>query len=448
MLVAAAALLLGLASPLAAPAHVPVPAVIGASGAQYELALCYPELVALNRGSSVTTFDTALASRLGPRALLGSMQALSSVQLAEFVSENPTVLRDLIAHPPKPTTVDSWWTALTPGARASLEVGAPALIGNLEGVPFAERDLANRAALAGSITQLQASVSTAGRGEAENARRQIAVLNKVEAALGSSKSKPVRSLLTFDTTSGVRAAIALGDLQTADYVSILVPGMYMNVNDTIGPWTDTAAYMYDDQTSFENVFGEHKSVATVAWIGYQTPDITNVFGLDLAEEGANYLANAVNGIKSLRPDNEPYVSIIAHSYGATAALMALERNTMSVDALGMVGSPGSASKSVSDLAVTAGRVWVGEADWDPVVHSAFFGSDPGSAAYGAKKMSVAGTTDPITGESLRASVGHNDYLEPGTESLRNMALIGIDKGQFVTDGSATDQKKTLALAGK
>ena len=81
------------------------------------------------------------------------------------------------------------------------------------------------------------------------------------------------------------------------------------------------------------------------------------------------------------------------------------------------------------------KVWVGEAAWDPVVHTAFFGVDPGSDEFGARTMSVAGGVDPETGEILTASVGHDWYLEPGTESLRNLSLIGIDRGDLVTDGT-------------
>ena len=41
-------------------------------------------------------------------------------------------------------------------------------------------------------------------------------------------------------------------------------------------------------------------------------------------------------------------------------------------------------------------MYVGEAAWDPVVNTAFYGSDPGAASYGAHPMSVDGGIDPIT----------------------------------------------------
>jgi len=103
-----------------------------------------------------------------------------------------------------------------------------------------------------------------------------------------------------------------------------------------------------------------------------------------------------------------------------------------VDALVVVGSPGSAIQSAAKLKVTDENVFVGKADWDPAVNSAFFGSDPGAASYGARVLGVHGGTDSVTGDSLAASVGHNDYFKPGSESLHNMALIGTDNAELVT----------------
>jgi pimeloyl-ACP methyl ester carboxylesterase len=241
----------------------------------------------------------------------------------------------------------------------------------------------------------------------------------------------------LDTAMPGRAAVALGDLETADYVSVLVPGALLSVREHMAEWTKVTADLYDEQLEWRKHLEEDPfTVATVSWIGYQTPDVTNVAGLDLAEEGASFLSSTVNGLRTVRQvDDHPYVSVFAHSYGATAVMLALERGDMSVDALAMMGSPGGVAETAEDLGVPEGRIWVGEAAWDPVVHTAFFGVDPGSDEFGARTMSVAGGVDPQTGEILTASVGHDWYLEPGTESLRNLSLIGIDRGDLVTDGT-------------
>jgi hypothetical protein len=101
---------------------------------------------------------------------------------------------------------------------------------------------------------------------------------------------------------------------------------------------------------------------------------------------------------------------------------------------------------VSELHVRNGNVYVGEAAWDPIPNSSYFGSDPGAVAYGAKPLGVNGTTDMITHALLLASTGHNEYFSPGTESMRNFALIGINKGEYVTYETGTPLTKGLASA--
>ncbi len=151
-------------------------------------------------------------------------------------------------------------------------------------------------------------------------------------------------------------------------------------------------------------------------------------------------------MQAQRAGNEPYTTIIAHSYGSTAALMALTQYDFSVDALALVGTPGSAAQSVKDLHVKHANVWVGSAAWDPVPSSAFFGSDPAAPSYGAHTMGVGGGTDVITGKPLAQSFGHNAYFDPHTESMRNMALIGIDHAELVMRGDSSDSTRTLATA--
>lgn len=232
----------------------------------------------------------------------------------------------------------------------------------------------------------------------------------------------------------------------------MVPGMFFQVDGQINDWTADAGRLYDEQVAWLKTIHEahpdasNKTVAVVSWMGYQTPDLTNIGSLDLAYEGQDAFARAVEGLQAERGANQPYTTVLAHSYGSTAVLMALTKYTFSIDALAVVGSPGSEAQSVSDLHVRGGNVFVGEAAWDPVPNSSWFGSDPGSASYGAKAMEVKGTIDPISQVELKGSVGHNDYFGPGTESMRNMALIGINEGQLVTNGSKHDAAKTLALS--
>jgi hypothetical protein len=83
---------------------------------------------------------------------------------------------------------------------------------------------------------------------------------------------------------------------------------------------------------------------------------------------------------------------------------------------------------------------------DPIVNSAFFGSDPGSPGYGAKPMGVGGAVDPLTHASLAGSTGHNEYFTAGTECMRNLSMIGIDRGDLVISGTTSGASDPKAVA--
>ena len=379
--------------------------------------------------------------------MLQQLSLLSVSSMADYIASHPSAVADLLAHPPAATDVTMWWQSMDFERRNALREVSPQLVGNLDGVPYVTRDLANRVFLGQSIASLEKTIaSEPGRTIVENAKYSLRMLTSISSALGNDASQPRRTLLSLDVEGQGRAAIVLGDLRTADYVSYLVPGMFFTIENQMGDWSDAAARLYEEELSWLELFGDADStVATVAWIGYHTPNLTNVGGIQNAEEGRDTLANTITGLQAIRATDAPYISVVAHSYGSTAALMALTEYDFSIDALALVGSPGSPAKSASQLHVRDGNVYVGEAAWDPIPNSAYFGSDPGSASYGAKPMGVGGGLDVITNEVLLASTGHNEYFSSGTESMRNFALISIGKGQFVTDGTSADSSKTLGL---
>jgi hypothetical protein len=306
------------------------------------------------------------------------------------------------------------------------------VLGNLEGVPYGIRDAANRAVLhERTHADERALAGNPGRGEGLLLAAELKTLRQIAEALEAPAGGPRRYLLSLDPTSAGRAAIAVGDVSTAAYVGFLVPGMYFSVREQIVDWTATAAEVQRTETAWLQRYHEGGQAAVVSWIGYQTPDVLNVVGLGLAQQGASRLADAVNGLQQARTDR-PFVSVLAHSYGATAALLALQAKAFHVDALALVGAPGSPAQSANELAVKSGHVYVGEAALDGVATSGFFGSDPTAPSYGAVQFSTAGGTDPVTHAALRPALGHNAYFSAGSESLRNVALIAIDRGEDVT----------------
>ncbi|QIS41844.1 hypothetical protein GW571_06685 [Clavibacter capsici] len=375
--------------------------------------------------------DAALRGT-SPVALLAALPELDVPELRRLADAIPGTVRELIRRPPAASGVLAWWTGLASDARRDLAEGMPELVGNLEGIPFDDRDAANRRFLDQRERELHASAArTPGRGAQQALGRDLRMLAEVRDALEPEPGGPARSLLTLDAVWPGRAGVVMGDLATAAYVDIVVPGMYYPVTERLVDWTEVTARLQRQQTTLLGTGARTSGgVAAVAWIGYRTPDLTGIATLALAEEGAERLQNAIQGLQGMRRDDPPYLTVIAHSYGSTAAMLALSSGRASVDALAVVGSPGGAVREASQLDVPAGRVFVGEAPWDPVVGSSLFGQDPGSASFGARLFDVggAGGRAGVSADGgLAGAVGHNSYFDRGTESFRNLALIGIDR---------------------
>lgn len=397
--------------------------------------------------------DPAMLPKLSGTTLLQQLVLQPGSDIAAFVSKNPKSVKALLAAPPRAVAVAGMWARMDPSEQSRLMGAAPELVGNLEGIPYSVRDAANRLYLKQQIALTRARIAVGAGGRAQNGQAQhhLEVLRQVQRALVTGKGQPVHQLLSLDPRGEVRAAVVVGDLDTADYVSYMVPGMFFTVQGQMYDWTVIAQDLYTQQVGWVSRLGKTdaamrgKTVATVAWIGYTTPDVLDIASLDQADEGAQLLGQTIDGVQAARTGHEPYVTLITHSYGSTAAMIELAKGGVEVDALAIVGSPGSAAQTAKALDVKQHNVYVGEAAWDPVVNTAFYGSDPGASSFGARDMSVAGGIDPITHKLLGAAVGHLGYFDPGSEAMRNFALIGLGRGDLVTMAATHAPKVSNAL---
>ena len=423
-----------------------LPAVPPVSGASIAEALARPAVVSgvdagtpqpfigpdpVGGGSSLDTI-----ARLDGVALLDQLVRLSSNERSEFLQQHPEAILDLSETPPTASAVSDWWSRTFGTARAGLTADLPGVVGNLEGLPYSVRDRANRAFLSATVFDIRAQLDAGvGRAMEDELRARLRMLSSVEEALRTGASGAERTLVSLDVSGQGRAVIAVGDLGVADYVTFFVPGMYVGVSEQLVDWTGNAETSLLEQQEWLDRLGLESEAATVAWIGYQTPTIVNISSFDLAYQGRDALTWSLEGLDAVRDSvtdaGAPFVSIVAHSYGSTAAMLALQQNDVSADALIVVGSPGSPATSVDDLKVTGGNVWVAAADSDPIPRSGVFGSQPLDADFGAHRFSVRGMSDPITGEPLAEISGHVYYFWPGTTSVRNTALISIGQGGLV-----------------
>lgn len=368
-----------------------------------------------------STIDDVATAR--GRTFLDDLSSLDRSELSR-AGHDQRVAATAQDDPPTAAEVTTWWAGLGDEERRALATTAPSVVGNLEGVPYSVRDRANRAVLTAGLADQRASAA------------RTAMLGQVRESLVHEPGAPQRYLVTLDTRGAGRAAIAIGDLDTAADVTVVVPGMFFTVTGQMTDFTNTANDLYSEQATLAGVAapGSGSGVAVVAWMGYRTPDLSNILSLGLAKTGAERLERAVGGLRAIRDGEQPRVNIVAHSYGSTAALMALSSGRMSADTLTVLGSPGSDVQTAKELAVGAGQVFVGDAHSDPIAGSGYFGTDPGSATFGSTVLDLAGGVDTQdAGDVFRRPVGHNDYLKPGTASLHDVALIAVGRGDLVRE---------------
>ena len=284
---------------------------------------------------------------------LAILAGLSPAQMQQFLARNPQAI---LSAPPlgsDPRKNKDAWEKLTPGQRAAISAAVPSLVGNLEGIPYADRIAANAVAL----TKALASDDLADS--------QRAALEVIRKAVDAPRNGAPRGLISLDVGNPPLAAVAIGNLDTADNVTWNIPGMG-TTGASMTDWCDASQNIYDMQIGL----GE-TNIATVAWIGYRAPDALGVSSLDVlstsqADVGGDRLASALNGFNVSSGDRNPYTSVAAHSYGTTTAAYGLTRTDFDVDSVAFYGSAGvdgAVVDDVTDLHVKNGS------DGQPVVYS-------------------------------------------------------------------------------
>ena len=390
---------------------------------------------------------------------LNMLSSLSAQQLLALMTEDPELAQSLWDNPPDAAAVATWWKGLTKTEQDRLIQDSPTIIGNLNGVPYAQRNLANQDALAEA--EKDPNLTDA----------QKSTVAEVEKALSQGgKGSAPRSLVDFNLGANPPlAAVAIGNVDTADDVTVAVPGMGNYASSSMATWTTAAQNLYNQQQMYVDPGHSH---AVIAWIGYQTPplDVSVVGGLandrtgvapdsvmanNLAQQGAPRLASELDGIRDTRVGEDatiPRVAVVAHSYGTTTAAYALTQTKYDVSSVDFVASAGIdqkvvpnasylhvvtsngheqvyATQSSADDVATLGRLGSGRADPENGSFGAMtYGSD-GSGSYTAVEGHDAigsGLAFPL----VSAGGGHG-YFDTGTESLQNMAVASTGSGSLV-----------------
>ncbi|CAL9445476.1 alpha/beta hydrolase [Streptomyces griseomycini] len=350
-----------------------------------------------------TTGWTALRNQREATPLQASLSAWEKGRIAGHRLPDPRSAPERLAR---------FFASLSEGQRTALARRYPLAVGNMNGAPVSLRYRANRIALGKALGIERERVHDSRltpAGQRQAARRT----DRFEALL-----RPGRHILAFDPSGPGRVAEVLGDLRTAERVSVVVPGAdtdlltFQRTHRRYAAPVGMARSLY----AAEREADPTTRTAVIAWADYTAP---SGLGMDAAtamraEDGAVRLNAMLRGL----PGNAP-VSLFCHSYGSVVCGLAAPALPDRVTDIAVAGSPGMRVEKASQLDTSA-RVWAmrDADDWiEDVPYLEFgglgHGADPVAAGFGARVLSA------------REAEGHSGYFVPGTDSLRNFAEIGV-----------------------
>lgn len=358
-----------------------------------------------------------------------------------------------------PAAAARFFTAMPPDRAVHLATLYPGIVGGLDGAPPRLRYAANRILIERHLQDLRRRRDELGRDEPDQStleqmfdfvvrwapaplpwfpigpfvdraegRRAEAV--RLDRLIAERTGWLDRQILLFDPEGDGRIAEVFGDLETARHVAVVVPGITNDLVNYDGALRVSATALHRVAASLDP-----GNVATVAWLGYDTPDGADAALRTAAREGRAPLQSFVVG---LDPSGSAHLTVVAHSYGSVVAGMAAARH-LEVDELVFVGSPGTTLDTAADADLAeGGRVWAGSADGDPIG----LAIDPGTLIGLLPPGSFPpASPDPFgelwhghnpTDDDFGALViategahGHSEYFEPGTAALDNLGRIVV-----------------------
>ncbi|MFK3676816.1 alpha/beta hydrolase [Microbacterium sp. NPDC090218] len=439
-------------------------AVADLDTAQSQQQRCTPDDDASTRATAeqdVTDAESSLATtRSALEGLWESWEAAYSLwdeaygaAIAGLVRSDGTTLSDstlsaidALANADSPAAVTEIWDGLTDAQRDALRLTHPGFIGNLEGVPYLDRFLANRAAY-------DKVIAAGPYGEP---------LDTQFANLGAELNVFQGQLLMFNpfeqpqATAAVMYGVTIEDengnpvdpLKGITNVNVLVGGMFSGLGD-LEAWGESAR----DLNFFANGYNDGTRSATIAWYGYDSPNLLTEHTMGSATEGAATLSATLRGLDN-EVSSSVTTSVIGHSYGSTTAFLAVggSSDNLGVDNLIAVGSAGvpdgyhQSWTGDDPMDYSGTQIYASRAPGDLIArygeYSSFgHGTDPEELPGAISFESNGGSVPKVGGgtEDGRGTPGHashdggnsiwgwwekdNGYLARDSESFRNIAYI-------------------------
>ncbi|WSA97346.1 alpha/beta hydrolase family protein [Streptomyces sp. NBC_01795] len=320
----------------------------------------------------------------------------------------------------------------------------PLVVGNLGGAPVELRYQANRTALL-KARDTERDRMTDQRLTDEGRQDAGHRMHRFESML-----RPGRQILAFDPTGRGRAAEVFGDLERAQRVSVVVPGVdteLLTFEKSSLPYSAPVGMAKSLQHQ-QHATAPYTRTATIAWADYTAPV---GLGVDAAsggpaKDGAERLDSFIRTLPAATraasggasgEAASPKISLFCHSYGSVVCGVAAHRMPDDVTDIAVSGSPGMRADNAAQLGTSA-HIWAmrDRDDWiADVPHMNVgglgHGADPVSDGFGARHLSAAG------------SIGHTGYFAPHTQSLANFAAIGT--GSYTDVGCDSSDPECSAV---
>ncbi len=360
---------------------------------------------------------------------------------------------------------------------------------NLDGIPPQIRDNLNREYLAtqlASFEELIASGEEYDHAVYEDLLALRTVLDRADSYTIEQGESPSFLLLLDTTGRQTKAAVAYGDVTTADHVQVFVPGFTTTVRNNFLSHFEEMRSLSKSETAIITDNLSIETTATVTWFGYDMPQWSQTLGENsvandaAALEGASKLRSFTAGLKATGISSIN-ITLLGHSYGSIICLFAIQVAGHQVNNVITMGNPGLPSidnhvnamenlafspttgllidglaaltgpgafvvkgtrrgtKAVHKLAtdgtvvplfIDEGHIFHLGADFDPVDDLEYFGPD---------LSDVDGVTELSTdnSESGHGIWGHSRYLEDHSTSQHNIAAISIGRFGVSVPGNST-----------
>jgi hypothetical protein len=366
-----------------------------------------------------------------------------------------------------PDEVHKWWTSLTPEQRQRLIAEHPDQIGNLNGVLISARSSANMTVMNQDLNRVRDIASRNGVSADDVVRdpgkyglsatdiTRYQNANETKQGLDHDAGDPLHPnpvyLFAYDPTAfggKGRAAVAIGNPDTAKNTAVIVPGTSSSVK---GGWLhdnhNDALNLYEQS----NAADPNNPTAVIAWMGYDAPndfsDVQRISTPELARTGGQAMAQDVNGLWSTHLGGGEHVTVIGHSYGSTTVADAFAGSGMHANDAVLIGCPGTdLAHNAASFHLDGGHVYVGDASTDPVgmlgelngASQQIFGGDLGGQLLGRDPgLGTDPAADGFGSVRFRAEVpganginphDHSYYYHRGSEALQSMADISSGHG--------------------